>query len=125
MISPRRFYNWYIQPKIDGIRWAFQRAFRGYDDIDVIDFGYALNKHMLKIIKRFRAVNIGHPARLTEAEWSNILREFQEGLEAHEVLEEEGLNGLDVFTSEEREELYAKVKHSYELLAQYLDDLWC
>jgi hypothetical protein len=50
--------------------------FRGYDNSDVWEFYYNFTDRNYKILNKFICKNNGHPFKLTEEEWDDILQEM-------------------------------------------------
>ena len=58
------------------LKYAWQRAWRGYDDTDVFGFGDKIIEKITLILGDFIESSVGYPSDLTEEEWENILKEM-------------------------------------------------
>lgn len=56
------------------LKYAWQRAQRGYDDVDVFGFGNKVIEKTILILEDFIENNFGHPSELSEKEWKNQLK---------------------------------------------------
>lgn len=59
------------------IRYAIQRVYRGYDNLDSISLYAAFIERYTKILSNFQKNLSGHPGTMTEEEWRNILAKMQ------------------------------------------------
>lgn len=64
------------------IKWAWQRAFRGYDDSMSFSF-YSVNAELtVRTLKSMRARLNGHPIGLTPKKWEKIVDTIIDGFQA-------------------------------------------
>lgn len=104
----------------DPITWAEnkkkhrrQRAKRGFSVYDWWNFDTYLSWVMINALEKFRDDGVGHPANLTENEWTTILNVMIDGFEALILLE-----------TEEDEELLRRGEIALDLFRIYYRDLW-
>lgn len=55
------------------IRYGFQRMFKGYDSVDIIEMYDGFIKRYHKIITRYRKNMMGYPGFMTVEEWNEII----------------------------------------------------
>ena len=58
------------------IRYAIQRALKGYDDVDTFSLDSKFIDRYYKILTKFKKNLHGHPAHMTEDEWYRILEDM-------------------------------------------------
>jgi len=58
------------------LKYAWQRAWRGYDDCDVWGFGDAIIEKIVLILNDFIKLGHSYPSELTSEEWESILKEM-------------------------------------------------
>lgn len=58
------------------LKYAWQRAWRGYDDADVFGFGDKIIEKITLILEDFIESSTCHPYDLSPEEWENILKEM-------------------------------------------------
>ena len=67
-IARRKIKNAYWE-----VRYGFQRMFKGYDSVDIIETYAQFIDRYTKILIQFKESKMGHPAMLTKEEWDNII----------------------------------------------------
>jgi hypothetical protein len=95
------------------IRWWWQRRTRGWDDRDLWSMDYTIAKFVLPRLKKFREVQIGHPAHMQEIEWKIALDEM---IEAFKMIE------LDCCSNDP--EYNSKIDRGLYLFYKHFRDLW-
>lgn len=70
--------NWFsnIKQFFVNIKYAFQRATKGYCSYDIWDLDAFHTQWMIDAVSEFRKSNQGYPASLTEESWNAILDEI-------------------------------------------------
>ncbi len=91
------------------MRFFYQRQTRGWDDSETWSLDVEIAKWALPRLKRFREIDSGHPADLTEEEWGDILDSIISALEC-------AVNE-DVFYS-------AESLRGFKLFGEYFSHLW-
>lgn len=101
------------------------------DDWDVYSVDYSLSLIIYPILVKLRNINKGHPARLTEQEWNDILDKmiyaFEikskcfDSFDACEALCDDLYSEPCTKCMDETEE---KMKQGFELFGKYYGDLW-
>ena len=82
--NPRVSLKQYFRNLFREIRYAWQRAWRGYDDTDVFDLAYNFTKRMVILLREFKKhndalfknVDRGDSSSLTEEETNAVLDEM-------------------------------------------------
>lgn len=103
------------------VKYALQRAFRGYSDRDNWSIDGFLLQVLPPMIKNLRKHNMGYPVGLTNPKWKLILFEIEEGLIANRKLcnlEYDFKNKLM------EEQLQYKSKKGLRLFFKYFNSLW-
>lgn len=118
-----------------GIKYSWQRASRGYSDLDAWNLNSYLAGWIPEVIEK-HMVN-GYPASITEEKWGQIKKGIIEGFEAYLELEdlvgfplkeeydseEEYDKALEIWKLKE-ENLGAKQRKGLELFVKWFDALW-
>lgn len=64
------------------VKYACQRAFRGYDDREVFSADHFFVERQLKILKKFKKYNCGYPCgSITPENWDNIIQQMIDDLQ--------------------------------------------
>ena len=64
------------------VKYAFQRAFRGYDDREIFSADHFFVERQLKILKEFKKYNCGYPcASITAENWDKIIQQMIDDLQ--------------------------------------------
>ena len=64
------------------VKYAYQRAFRGYDDREVFSIDHFFVERQLKILKEFKKYNCGYPCgSITPENWDNIIQQMIDDLQ--------------------------------------------
>lgn len=99
---------------------------RKIKDVDTWNLDYNIARYTLPLLKRFKELKNGFPARLESMEeWDEILDKIIWSLEEI-VNDEDGLQ-LTGYTEQDREiikEYYNKKQEGLRLFGEYLCDLW-
>lgn len=72
-------FFWRVQRLFWELRYAWQRAWRGYDDVEIFDLGFAFFSRMPVLLRQFKACNISlfyddeHDCDMTEEETDAII----------------------------------------------------
>jgi hypothetical protein len=117
----RRLRNKYYPLK--RLRWASQRARRGYDDPAIWNLNSTLAELTVIGCRKHREYGNGYPAEFTEEygsgggweKWEDILRRIEEGFQAW--LDEDGF-------FHEKPEQEAKFKDGMALYGEWFGSLW-
>lgn len=106
----------YYRTTVSGIKYAVQRATRGYSTRDVWDFDKYLAYIIAEGCRHLRIKGVSHPSDISWAEWSKTLWEIEEGFRTY----------LDVMNSavEYNDQNAAKIAEAKELLITFFEDLW-
>lgn len=73
------FFHWRIQRLFWELRYAWQRAWRGYDDVEIFDLGFSFLQRMPVLLRQFKACNISlfhdheHDRDMTEEETNAVI----------------------------------------------------
>lgn len=94
-------------------KFLWQRIFRGYGDDETWSLDHEVSRFILPRLIRFKELNNGHPAGLTEKKWNNILdkmifafqRKIDDPIEYDSVKEK-------------------KMQEGFCLFGKYFQDLW-
>lgn len=65
--------KWWIRDIYWEIRYAFQRAIRGYDYVDTFETFSKFTERYEKILKDYREHHYGYPGDMTVEEWESIV----------------------------------------------------
>lgn len=118
------------------IKWFLQRVFRGYSDIDMLDFCQFLCKKMLPYVKAWVAMERnGYPASFdTKGEWEEVLGKILWSLEESanwnetetKIFEREREKGASVAEICEGDiaEYWKRYNEGMELFGKYLPAMW-
>lgn len=145
---PIQFFSHYYYD----IKHAYQRATKGYSNMDLWDVDYWFKDIMVRLLTDFKNNNQGYPSNMTPDEWDNILDEiihsFKEGNKdscsltnnyEHEYNNWLGKQPLDTMEQKIKQDciqnyIHAEIaieqmrqkntQHALELLGKYLSDLW-
>ena len=97
------------------VKWAWQRAFRGYDDRLFWDMSEYLNPIIVDGLKHLRKNAFGYPAGMkNQREWNKILDKMIFSFE------------YGKFNHSFRKEMkdMKKVQEGFDLFAKYYQSLW-
>ena len=100
------------------IRFFYQRRARGWDDSETWALDTSLSRLIVPRLKRFKELNDGFPAELTEQKWNEILDEIIWSFEWFA-----GEKRWKLSTEEEVKELM-RAEAGIHLFAKYFDALW-
>lgn len=120
------------------LRYAWQRAWRGYDNIDVFDLGPTFVKKMPVLLREFKKYNdslfcdLETQRTLTEEETNQVLDEmifYFENCDEYTVYDRVlGGKGLFDVSKEERDKAYAEAercqKEAIRLFSKWCWHLW-
>lgn len=62
-----------IKEKIFNLKMMYQRAKKGYCDLDVWNIDMFIEDKLLNILKEFRKDHVGYPYKITSEEWDKTL----------------------------------------------------
>lgn len=79
------------------LKWAWQRAYRGYDDTAKWSLDYYIAKIAMPVLKQM-ARYPGHPGSITAAQWRDYLFQMYRAMEL--IAEDKG-----IYTEEEEKEI--------------------
>jgi len=100
------------------LKWAWQRAYRGWDDTVVWSIDYYLAQYMPIWLRKLKEDKKGIPIGLTEEEWSVILYKITTGFEvAYKIIE------MD-YDGHGQEIAYKKFEEGMDLFKEYFFSLW-
>lgn len=109
-----------ITDQLRKIKYAYQRATRGYSDEDWWDIGGFLSKIVPKMVRKLKEDGIGHPMTLTEKQWASILEKIAVGFEAYDEL----LDELPLPSSGRYKTLEKRWKTGSSLFVEWMHSLW-
>lgn len=72
-------FLWRVKNLFWGLRYAWQRAWRGYDDVEIFDLGFSFFQRMPVLLRQFKECNISlfyddeHNRDMTEEETNAVL----------------------------------------------------
>jgi hypothetical protein len=109
------------------IKWAFQRAIRGYSNKDVWSIDCFLCDIMPKMLRQLAKNLNGCPTNLYDKKneddechkWVKILEKMAEGFEAGQKI-----NDMDFDNEQERKKLEKKFDKGMDLFKKYFFSLW-
>ena len=116
------------------VKWFFQRVFRGYSDLDMIDFGDFVCRKTLPLLKKWVAMERqGYPAEFkSQEEWENVLKEIVWAVEETAYNNEEnrivnewlsGKLATDVY-HKMIDENWKRCNNGMKLFGEYLGAMW-
>ena len=94
------------------IKYKKQRLKRGFDDSETWSLYTTIASFIVPRLKRFKKVNNGYPANLTEEEWDTILDKM--------IFSFENCDHDKLF----EKEFYDKYEEGINLFAKYFMGLW-
>lgn len=94
------------------IKFSKQRLKRGFDDSETWSLYTTIASFIVPRLKRFKKVNNGYPANLTEEEWDTILDKM--------IFSFENCDHDKLF----EKEFYDKYEEGINLFAKYFMNLW-
>lgn len=117
----------FIPDSIREIKWAFQRAIRGYSNKDVWSIDYFLCDIMPKMLRKLAKDSFGCPTDLYDNKnkedechkWLKVLEKMAEGFEAGQKI-----NDMDFDNEQERKKLEKKFDKGMDLFKKYFFSLW-
>ena len=98
-------------------KYKQQRIERGFDDSELWNLDYTIASFVLPRLKRFKELNTGYPAILTEDSWDKILDTMIEAFELK-------VNDNDDRTLEEDKIVDKKMQEGFKLFGKYFLHLW-
>ena len=98
-------------------KYKQQRVERGFDDSELWNLDYTIASFVLPRLKRFKELNTGYPATLTEDSWDKILDTMIEAFELK-------VNDSDDRTLEEDKIVDKKMQEGFKLFGKYFLHLW-
>jgi hypothetical protein len=112
-----------IESILDKIKYAFQRAFRGYDDPTRWGLCDAVEKISIPVLKEYlkEAEDGCHPGSLTKKQWINILKTIIEGFQSDEDACDYLGNKKDI---KKFHQILEKKKKAAELFGKVFYSLW-
>ena len=109
-----------IEQPLWEIKLAWQRVFRGYDDT----MSWNLETHLADLINKITLDMAdnghGHPDKLTEKKWKEILQQISFGFGSYMEMR----SGCYTFKDKEYKRLEKEYKKGMELFAKYFPYLW-
>ena len=111
----RYFHKTYWRTRWYGIsrpiKFAFQRAFRGYDDYTLWDYPSHFKERILPVLRYHRFHYTGTPVGIEAEEWKQVLTTMIDGFEE--------IDGDDILYDENE-----KYKKAMELFSKWMPALW-
>ena len=102
------------------IKHGFQRMFKGYDDTDTFEFWYNFCERTSKIFDDMANHHYGYPARMTNEEYTNKLKEMSSCLKTIIDLDQNYEGPL-----EEQDKLQVENKDKFmQLFSELFFNLW-
>lgn len=100
------------------VKYAFQRAFRGYDDREVFSVDHFFVERQLKILKDFQETKHGYPPQvITFENWSNIIQQMIDDLQFIN-------DSMYEYDTEKDNECIKRKDHFFYLFSTYFFTLW-
>lgn len=96
------------------VKWAYQRAFRGYDDRLFWDMAGYVDRLIVVHCKHLRENAVGYPSGLTQKKWNKILDTIILGMQEEPDFKKKG----------SYEKYWKNRMKALELLGLYWDGLW-
>lgn len=109
-----------IEKPIWEIKMAWQRVFRGYDDNANWDLESYLADIINKVTLHIAEHGSGHPDKLTEKKWKEILYQISFGFGSYIEMR----SGVYSFRDKEYKRLEKEFKKGMELFCKYFPNLW-
>ena len=103
-----------LEDWMNEVKWAWQRAFRGYDDRLFWDMSEYIDPLIVAHCKHLRENAVGHPTDLTEKKWNKVLDTIILGMREEP----------DWRTEKEYFKYWKEREKALVLLAFYCDYLW-
>ena len=101
------------------IKWAYQRAVRGYDDTAFWSLNSYLTDIALPVLKRYRKEKSGYPSTLeSKEEWDKILDKM---IRAFQLMHDDDYTGIPVSSWGERQK---EIDEGLALFAKHYQSLW-
>ena len=114
-----RYWPWRawhrVRDRLDRLKWAWQRAYRGYDDTAYWALDSYIAEIALPVIKFLRDEGSGHPGTMTEEEWKLKLSKM---IIAFELIREDDLH-FDTWEANE-----PLVAEGLALFGKHFRNLW-
>lgn len=122
--------KWKVLDIWRGIKFGFQRMFRGYDDSDGWAFKWNFVDKNYKILNHFFKTHKSYPWNMKEEEWDNTLQEMCKHLymmDEHnvtEVLKTKMPEGWEPATNSVYEIMERNKNEFFDLMKEHFYDLW-
>ena len=101
------------------VRYGFQRMFKGYDSVDIIETYSQFIDRYTKILTQFKESKMSYPAMLTEEEWNDIIDKMLHHLY---FMDENNVN--KELEKDVPENLIPTIKTSYEIMEKHKDEFF-
>jgi hypothetical protein len=100
------------------VKWVWQRGRRGWAECDSWSADEYLDRVFIGILNNLIECNCGHPTRLAEQEWLDILAQMRDGFIAAQEFR------YSVKREEQRNLDLARFEAGMKLVTEYWFDLW-
>jgi hypothetical protein len=118
----------WIRERFHSIKMAWQRAFRGYDDLLLWNINSYILEHSLAGLRYMRKHGKGYPAVVhvdgeeeeSRAYWKMTLDKMILGLESMQNL----IDNEYILSVDERAELRLEFEEAWKLMDEYFEMLW-
>jgi len=104
----------FVKKRWKTARLWWQRRTRGWSDEDTWSLDMTIAQFILPRLKRFKEIENGHPAAMTEAEWDDILDQMIYSFEKY----------TKKWDEEPDQEMWKKIDVGFDLFAKWFYDLW-
>lgn len=100
------------------LKYAWQRAWRGYDDTDVLNLNDNFTEKYLMILKDLRKSHHGFPGSITNEEWESVLDKM--------IYHLGGIEESEDWTDfeEENNRIDENISEFFKLMSEWFLDLW-
>lgn len=108
----------WIKGVFKDLKWAWQRATKGYSDYDRYDIDFWFLKTIVPMLREFNEKTYSHPYNMTPEEWHDIIEEMAQHFEQADKLSDDYLTGQDWEKAEE------ELHKGMTMFEKYLFNLW-
>jgi hypothetical protein len=102
------------------VKWAYQRVFRGYDDLATWNLESHIAELVNKVTLDMADNSVGYPNGLTEKKWKEILQQISFGFGSYIEMR----SGFYLSTDPEYKRLKKEFHKGMVLFAKHFGSLW-